>query len=301
MATIDPADLGVFLAIARQGSFRRAAAELGVTPSALSHSMRLLEERLGVRLFNRTTRSVALTEAGGRLFGRVNPAFRDIHDAIDELNLFRDRPFGTLRLNAPRLCARLVLMPLLTRFMAAYPDIRVELAVSDALVDIVADGFDAGIRFGENIAADMLTVPIGPRHAFAVVGSPGYFARHGTPQDPRELRDKPCIRFRFPGGGLYAWEFERGGEEVAVEVDGPLTLSEQDLMLEAALDGAGMAYLFEAQVRPHLASGTLVRVLEDWCPHYPGFYLYYPSRRQMPATLRSFIDYSRGAGSSRQD
>lgn len=158
MARIDPADLGVFLAIARHGSFRKAAAELGVTPSALSHSVRLVEERLGVRLFNRTTRSVALTEAGGRLFERVSPAFRDIDDAIDELNSFRDRPFGTLRLNAPRLCARIVLMPMITRFLEAYPDIRVELVVSDALVDIVAEGFDAGIRFGENIAADMITV-----------------------------------------------------------------------------------------------------------------------------------------------
>ncbi|GAB4070342.1 LysR family transcriptional regulator [Ancylobacter sonchi] len=295
MARIDPADLGVFLAIARHGSFRRAAAELGVTPSALSHSMRLVEERLGVRLLNRTTRSVALTEAGERLLGRVGPAFRDIDDAIDELNSFRDRPFGTLRLNAPRLCARLVLRSLLARFIAAYPDIRVELVVSDALVDIVAEGFDAGIRFGEAIAADMITVPIGPRHAFAVVGSPAFFARHGVPHDPRELRGKPCIRFRFLGGALYAWEFERGGEEIAVEVDGPLTLSEQDLMLEAALDGVGMAYLFEAQARPHLASGALVRVLEEWCPHYPGFYLYYPSRRQMPASLRAFIDFSRGA------
>ncbi|MBS7541679.1 LysR family transcriptional regulator [Ancylobacter oerskovii] len=294
MSRIDPADLGVFLAIARHGSFRRAASELGVTPSALSHSMRLVEERLGVRLFNRTTRSVALTEAGGRLLARIGPAFRDIDDAIDELNSFRDRPAGTLRLNMPRLCARLVLMPLLARFMAAYPDIRVELVISDALVDIVGEGFDAGIRFGESIAADMITVPIGPRHAFAVVATPDYFARHGVPQDPRELRGKPCIRFRFLGGALYAWEFERGGEEISVEVDGPLTLSEQDLMLEAALDGLGMAYLFEEQVRAHLASGALVRVLEDWCPHYPGFYLYYPSRRQMPAPLRAFIDFSRG-------
>lgn len=298
MARVAPADLGVFLAIARHGSFRKAAAELGVTPSALSHSLRLIEERLGVRLFNRTTRSVALTEAGGRLYGRVSPAFRDIDDAIDELNSFRDRPFGTLRLNVPRICARIVLMPLLSRFIVAYPDIRVELVVDDALVDIVAEGFDAGIRFGESIAADMITVPIGPRHAFAVVGSPDYIARHGTPADPRDLSRFPCIRLRFAHGAIYAWEFERGGIEVNVEVDGPLTLSEQDLMLDAALDGAGLAYLFEGQVRAHLDSGALMRVLEDWCPYYPGFYLYYPSRRQMPSPLRAFIDFSRGASSS---
>lgn len=293
MARIDPADLAVFLAIARQGSFRRAASELGVTPSALSHSLRLLEERIGIRLINRTTRSLALTDAGTRLFARINPAFLDIHDAIDELNRFRDTPFGTLRLNVPRICARIVLMPMVSRFLAAFPDIRIELVVNDALVDVVAEGFDAGIRFGESIAADMIAVPIGPRLSFAVVGTPDYFARHGKPATPRDLAGKPCIRYRFMNGTLYEWEFERGGEEIAVAVDGPLTLSEQDVMLDAALAGTGMAYLFEEQVRPHIAGGALLRVLEDWCPFYPGFYLYYPSRRQMPLALRAFIDFAR--------
>lgn len=295
MARIDPADLSVFLAIARQGSFRRAAAELGVTPSALSHSLRLVEERIGIRLINRTTRSLALTDAGARLFARINPAFLDINDAIDELNRFRDTPFGTLRLNVPRICARFVLLPIVTRFLAAFPDIQLEIVVNDALVDVVAEGFDAGIRFGESIAADMIAVPIGPRLSFAVVGTQGYFARHGKPVTPRDLAGKPCIRYRFMSGTLYDWEFERGGEEIAVAVDGPLTLSEQDVMVDAALAGAGMAYLFEEQVRGHIASGALVRVLEDWCPYYPGFYLYYPSRRQMPSALRAFIDFARAA------
>lgn len=293
MARIDPADLSVFLAIARQGSFRRAAAELGVTPSALSHSLRLVEERIGIRLINRTTRSLALTDAGARLFARINPAFLDINDAIDELNRFRDTPFGTLRLNVPRICARFVLMPIVTRFLATFPDIQLELVVNDALVDVVAEGFDAGIRFGESIAADMIAVPVGPRLSFAVVATPEYFARHGRPVTPRDLAGKPCIRYRFMGGTLYDWEFERGGEEIAVAVDGPLTLSEQDVMLDAALAGTGMAYLFEEQVRSHVAGGALVRVLEDWCPYYPGFYLYYPSRRQMPSALRAFIDFAR--------
>jgi DNA-binding transcriptional LysR family regulator len=293
MARIDPADLSVFLAIARQGSFRRAAAELGVTPSALSHSLRIVEERIGIRLINRTTRSLALTEAGARLFARINPAFLDIGDAIDELNRFRDTPFGTLRLNVSRICARFVLMPIVTRFLAAFPDIQVELVVNDALVDVVAEGFDAGIRFGESIAADMIAVPVGPRLSFAVVGTPDYFESHGKPITPRDLTGRPCIRYRFLGGTLYDWEFERGGEEITVAVDGPLTLSEQDVMVDAALAGVGMAYLFEEQARSHIASGALVRVLEDWCPYYPGFYLYYPSRRQMPSALRAFIDFAR--------
>lgn len=293
MARIDPADLSVFLAIARQGSFRRAAAELGVTPSALSHSLRIVEERIGIRLINRTTRSLALSDAGARLFARINPAFLDIGDAIDELNRFRDTPFGTLRLNVSRICARFVLMPIVTRFLAAFPDIQVELVVNDALVDVVAEGFDAGIRFGESIAADMIAVPVGPRLSFAVVGTPDYFERHGKPITPRDLTGRPCIRYRFLGGTLYDWEFERGGEEITVAVDGPLTLSEQDVMVDAALAGVGMAYLFEEQVRSHIASGALVRVLEDWCPYYPGFYLYYPSRRQMPSALRAFIDFAR--------
>ncbi|MFD2265194.1 LysR family transcriptional regulator [Lacibacterium aquatile] len=293
MQRIDTADLAVFLAVARHRSFRAAAVELGVTPSALSHAVRAMEERLGLRLFNRTTRSVALTEVGERLHQRVAPAFRDIGDALDDLNNFRATPVGTLRLNAPRIAATLVLLPLITRFRASFPEIRVELAAEDMLVDVVAGGFDAGVRFGERIAADMIAVPLGPRHRFAVVARPDYFERHPRPVTPHDLAHHECIRFRFQNGSLYRWEFERGGIELDVEVDGPLTLSDQELMLEAALAGSGIAYVFEAQVTEHLAAGRLERVLEDWCPFYPGFFLYYPSRRQLPAPLRAFIDFTR--------
>jgi DNA-binding transcriptional LysR family regulator len=295
MQPIGPTDLAAFLAIARHRSFRKAADAMGVTPSALSHALRGTEERVGVRLLNRTTRSVALTEAGERLFARINPAFRDIQDAIEDLNSFRHRPAGTLRFNAARVACHLVLLPILARFMAEYPDIRVEVVSDNALSDVVGQGFDAGIRFGEAIAADMIAAPIGPRVRFAVVGSPGLLAQHGTPRSPHDLRQIPCIRYRFLSGVLYRWEFERGGDEVEVEVDGPLTVSDQDLMVGPALDGAGLAYVFEAQVQQHLAAGRLVRVLADWCPFYPGFFLYYPSRRQLPAALRAFVDHVRAS------
>ncbi|MGD9836499.1 MAG: LysR family transcriptional regulator [Afipia sp.] len=293
MARIDSSDLAGFLAIARHHSFKAASVELGVTPSALSHALRTVEERLGLRLLNRTTRSVALTEAGERLFSRVSPAFRDIEDALEDLNTFRGKPAGTLRINSARQSARLVLLPLITKFLKAYPDIRVDLVINDALVDVVSAGFDAGVRFGETIAADMIAVPIGPRHRFAVVGSPGYFKTHKAPVTPHDLSKLPCIRYRFSSGAMYRWEFERGGFELDIEVDGPLTLGDQDLMLEAALDGAGLAYVFEAQAEQLIARRKLVRVLADWCPAYPGFFLYYPSRRQVPAALRAFIDHSR--------
>ncbi|OQW61385.1 MAG: transcriptional regulator [Proteobacteria bacterium SG_bin9] len=292
---INPADLTTFLAIARHKSFRAAAAELGVTASALSHSLRNIEERLDVRLFNRTTRSVALTEAGERLFTRITPAFRDITDALDDLNTFRGKPVGTLRFNSAKQSAQLVLLPIVTQFLRAYPDIKIELTTDDALVDMVSGGYDAGVRFGETIAADMIAVPIGPRHRFAVVGSPGYFKDRKKPVTPHDLSKLPCIRFRFASGNFYRWEFERGGMEVEIEADGPLTLTDQDLMLQAALDGTGLAYVFEQQAKELIKQKKLVRVLEDWCPAYPGFFLYYPSRRQLPAALRAFIDFAREA------
>lgn len=291
MKRIDPAALTPFLAIATHRSFRKAAVELGVSPSALSHALHGIEDRLGVRLVNRTTRSVALTEAGERLFARIRPAFRDISDALDDLNAFRGQPMGTLRINAARQSSQLALLPIVTRFLRAYPDVRVEVRVDDALSDIVSEGFDAGVRFGESIAADMLAVPLGPRQRSAVVASPEYFSRHAMPGTPHELRELPCIRFRFLSGVLYRWEFERGSEEVLIEVDGPLTLSDQSLMVDAALAGVGLAYVFEAQVSTLLEQGRLVRVLEDWCPSYPGFFLYYPSRRQLPTALRAFVDF----------
>lgn len=295
MSRIGPADLATFLAIARHRSFRNAAIELGVSASALSHALRGMEERLDLRLVNRTTRSVALTEAGERLFARVSPAFQDIDDALEDLNSFRGKPAGTLRFNAARQSAQLVLMPIVARFLKAYPEISIEVAVNDGLIDMVSAGFDAGIRFGETVAADMIAVPVGPRQRSAVVASPAFFKHHRPPQTPHALKDLPCIRYRFWGGALYRWEFERGGVEVDIDVTGPLTLNDQDLMVDAALDGVGLAYVFEAQVEQLIAKRKLVRVLADWCPAYPGFFMYYPSRRQLPAALRAFVDFLRAS------
>ncbi|WP_077966884.1 LysR family transcriptional regulator [Ensifer adhaerens] len=293
MRTISPSDLSSFLALARHRSFRRAADEIGCTPSALSHALKALEERLDLRLFNRTTRSVALTEAGERLLARVAPAFRDIEDALDDLNNFRGAPVGRLRLNAARTSARMVLLPLVARFLESHPKVNIEIVVDNDVVDMVSEGFDAGIRFGEIIAQDMIAVPVGPRQRTAIVATPAFFERHARPTSPDHLKALPCIGLRFGSGRLYAWEFERGGVEVQVEVTGPLVVDDQDLMIDAALLGAGVAFTFEDQVRSLIDEGKLVRVLEDWCPYYGGLYLYYPSRRQMPAALRAFVDFAR--------
>ena len=291
---IDPSDLATFLAIARHRSFRAASVELGVSASALSHALRNIEERLDLRLINRTTRSVALTEAGERLFSRISPAFHDIGDALEDLNTFPRQTGGHLAASTPaRQSTQLVLLPVVTRFLQAFPDVNVEIVVNDALVDMVSAGFDAGVRFGETIAADMIAVPIGPRHRFAVVGSPGYFKAHKPPVTPHDLKGMPCIRYRFTSGAFYRWEFERGGIELDIDVEGPLTLNDQDLMVDAALEGTGLAFVFEAQVEQLIARRKLVRVLADWCPAYPGFFLYYPSRRQLPAALRAFVDFAK--------
>lgn len=297
MRTISPSDLSPFLALARHRSFRRAADEIGCTPSALSHALKALEERLDLRLFNRTTRSVALTEAGERLLVRVAPAFRDIEDALDDLNELRGTPVGRLRLNAARASAKMVLLPVVARFLETHPKISIEIVVDNDLVDMVSEGFDAGIRFGEVIAQDMIAIPIGPRQRTAIVASAAFFERYAKPTTPDHLHDLPCIGLRFGSGRLYAWEFERGGVELSVEVDGALVVDDQDMMVDAALLGTGVAYTFEDQVRTHLEQQRLVRVLEDWCPYYGGFYLYYPSRRQMPATLRAFVDFVKASAS----
>jgi len=293
MRGIKPADLMTFLAVAKQLSFSRAARDLGVTPSALSHTIRGIEERLGVRLLNRTTRSVALTEAGERLVSRIGPAFRDIDDALDDLNVSQGRVAGKLRISIGLVAARIALLPVVTRFLARYPDVEVEIVSDDALVDVVAEGFDVGVRFGEVIAGDMIAVPLVPRMRSAVVATPAFFAAHGKPNAPQDLRGMPCIRQRFPSGAMYHWEFERGGIELVLEVDGPLVLREMSLCALAALDGAGMAFVFEKLVEEDIAAGRLVRVLEDWCPYHPGMFLYYPGRRQLPAVLKAFIDFVR--------
>src|SRR5262245_4347867 len=291
MNAIDPSDLSVFLAIARHRSFRRAAVELGVSASALSHSMRTIEERLGLRLFNRTTRSVALTEAGEHLQARIDPAFRDIHAAIEDLNTFRGKPTGNLRLNSSRIAAKLVLLPLVGRFLRAYPDVRVNLVIDDGLVDIVSEGFDAGVRLGESLAADMIASPIGPRQRMAVVGSPAFFRRFEAPRTPQDLLGLPCIRYQFRSGENYRWEFERAGQEVSIDVRGPLTLLDVDLMLDAALDGLGLAYVFESAAEGLVARRRLVRVLDDWCAPFSGYCLYYPNRRHHPAAFAAFLSF----------
>ena len=293
MKSPSAADLSVFLCTAQQLNFSKAAIELGLTPSALSHSVKALENRLGVRLFNRTTRSVALTEAGERLYARLKPAFRDIDDALEDLNHFRDKPSGNLRITSGRQACELVLLPIASEFLLAYPDIRLEVVESDALLDIVASGFDAGVRFGDRLEADMVSLPIGPPLRSVVVGSPVFFQRHVAPQKPEDLHDLPCIRHRFPSGSMYRWEFEHGGIAQDIEVNGPLTLGDVSLMVGPALQGLGLAYVFENMVSEHLTSGRLIEVLADWCPYYPGLHLYYPSRRHVPAPLKAFIDFVR--------
>jgi DNA-binding transcriptional LysR family regulator len=279
--------------VANHLNFSRAAVDLGLTPSALSHAVRTLENRLGVRLFNRTTRSVGLTEAGERLFARLKPAFRDIDDALEDLNHFRDKPSGNLRITAGRQAAELVLLPLASRFLDAYPDVKLEIVTDDALVDVVAQGFDAGVRFGIRLEADMVSLPIGGTLRSVVVGSAEFFRKHPVPQKPEDLHGLPCIRHRFPSGTVYRWEFERGGITQEIEIDGPLTLGDVSLMVAPALQGVGMAYVFEDMVKAQIADGSLVQVLGDWCPYYPGLHLYYPSRRHVPAALKAFIEFAR--------
>ena len=293
MSLASLADLQSFAAVARLRSFRKAAAELGVSPSALSHALRGLEARLGVRLLNRTTRSVSPTEAGQRLLARLSPTLRELDDALDEINSFRDSPVGTLRLNVPRAAAEYVLAPLTTRFLLDNPGLRLEIVADDNLIDIVAAGFDAGVRFGERLAQDMIAVPLGPPQRFVVVGSPAYLAEHGIPRTPQQLSEHRCIRIRFPNGSIYRWEFSRGNEKLEVEVDGPLDVGEMPLMVRAAEDGLGLAYVYEQAAATALAAGRLVTVLDDWRPPEPGFFLYYPSRRLLPADLRAFIELLR--------
>ena len=283
--------LEVFLAVARLGSFRRAAVEREVTPSALSHLMRGLEENLGVRLFHRTSRSVALTEAGRVLLERIGPSLDDVGQALDDVSNLRDRPAGLLRINVPRIVAELVFEPVVARFLHAYPEIRLEVVTSDGLVDIVSEGFDAGIRRDRRLAPGMVAVPVGPARRFAVVGAPSYMAGRALPRTPADLHAHACIERCFPSGSRYAWEFAKGGEVVEVEVSGPLVVDDTRLMLRAALDGVGLAFMFEEFVVEHLKAGRLSRFLEDWCPPSPRFFLFYPGRRQVPPPLQVLIDF----------
>ena len=286
-------ELTAFAAVARLRSFRRAAVERGVSASALSHALRALEERLGVRLLNRTTRSVTPTQAGQQLLARLEPAMREITDALLDLSTLQHEPAGTLRLNVPRPAARLLLAPMLARFVARYPRVQVEVVSDDGMIDIVRDGFDAGIRFGEHVAADMIAVPVGAPQPFVVVASPAYLAMHGAPGTPRDLLAHACIGRRFPSGRQYAWEFGREEDAVSIAVDGSLVFDDDELMLRAARDGAGLAYVYEADARADIASGRLACVLERCLPPPSRYFLYYPGRRQMPPMLRAFVDMLR--------
>ena len=286
-------ELHAFAAVAKARSFRRAAVALGISPSALSHTLRGLETRLGVRLLHRTTRSVAPTEAGERLLDRLAPALGEIASAVEAVNDYRDSPVGTLRINAPRAACDWVLAPILPRFLAENPGVRVELIADDGLVDIVALGFDAGVRFGESLQQDMVAVPVGPPQRFIVVAAPSHLSGHGSPTDPHELIDHSCIRQRFPGGGFHRWAFARAGRHVEIQVDGPLALNDMRQMVQAAEQGLGFAYVYTQYAQDALNSGRLVSVLDDWRPAEAGFFLYYPSHRLVPAPLRAFIDLAR--------
>lgn len=274
MRGLEYAELDVFLAVARERSFRRAADALAISPSAVSHTIRALEERLGARLVNRTTRSVSLTEAGRHLEQRLAPAFADIKGAVEAIATGGDRPGGLLRLTVPRVAAQMVLAPVLGRFLAAYPGIRLDVTVDDALVDSVADGFDAGIRLAEQVRRDMEAMPIGDAMRGVVVGSPAYLAANGAPASPHDLHRFRWLNYRQPfSGRLLPWEFERDGEVVALSLDGPLTSNDTDMLIAAALDGVGLAHLTEATIADLLADGRLVRVLDDWCPPFDGWRL----------------------------
>ena len=274
-------DLQAFVTVAREGSFTRAAAQLGVSQSALSHTIRGLEARLGIRLLTRTTRSVAPTEAGERLLDTVAPRFEEIEAELAALSELRDKPAGKIRISAAEHAASSVLWPKLAAFLPDYPDIQVEIAINYGLIDIVAERFDAGVRLGDQVAKDMIAVRIAPDLKMAVVAAPAYFARRPPPTTPQDLAAHDCINLRLPTyGGLYAWEFAKDGHQVNVRVEGQLVLNSSAPILRAALAGFGLAYIPEDMAAEHLAAGRLQRVLEEWCPAFPGYHLYYPSRRQ---------------------
>jgi DNA-binding transcriptional LysR family regulator len=290
-------DLLAFLAVAREGSFTKAAAKLGVSQSALSHTMRELETRLGVRLLSRTTRSVAPTEAGERLLHSLGPRFDEIDAELVAVSELRERPAGSIRITATEYALDTILWPKLVKFLRQYPDIKVEVFIDNGLTDIVAQRFDAGVRAGEQVAKDMIAVRIGPDMRMAVVGAPSYLKKHPAPEKPQDLIGHSCINLRLlTHGGLYAWEFEKAGRELKVRVDGQLTFNGTFQMLNAALAGFGLAYVPEDLSRPHITNGRLKRVLADWCPPYSGYHFYYPSRRQPSAAFTLLVEALRHRG-----
>ena len=287
----DLVDLNAFLAVAEERSFTRAAARLGLAQSTLSHTVTRLEQRLGVRLLARTTRSVAPTEAGEALVRSLVPAFETIQRQLEEIGELRSKPAGTLRITAPTHAAQTILLPAALRIMARYPEIHIEISVDSGLRDIVEGRFDAGIRIGEQVAQDMVAIRIGPDLRMAVAGSPDYLRRHGIPQAPQDLAGHNCLNLRFTtSGGLYAWELERDGRELNVRVDGQFVCNDARLLVDAAVAGNGLAFVVEDHIAAHVASGALVRVMEDWCPPFPGYHLYYPSRRQVRPAFAILIE-----------
>jgi len=292
MAEADIADLDAFVAVARARGFRAAATIRGVSPSSLSEALRRLEARLGVRLLNRTTRSVTPTEAGERLLERLVPALGEVGAALDAVNNFRDSPTGTLRLNVATVVASVILPSLVPRFLAQHPGIVLEVTADDTFIDVLAAGFDAGVRYGERLERDMIALPIGPREQrFVTAGAPSYFAVHGRPAHPRDVLDHACIRHRFASGATHSWEFERGGEVIKVVPQGPLIATSGNLEIGAAIEGLGMIRTFDGFVADAVARGQLELVLDDWSPPFPGPYLYYASRRHMPGPLRAFVKF----------
>jgi DNA-binding transcriptional LysR family regulator len=290
MRTTDLSELAAFDAVARHRSFRRAGEERGVTASAISHAVSNLEARVGIRLLNRTTRSVSLTDAGAMLLAQLSPAFGDIGSALDGLNQFRDTPFGKVRINAPNSVAPFVFRSVMGPLIADNPSLELEIVATDRLVDIVDEGFDAGIRLGESLREGMTAVKIKPRLRFAVVGSPAYFERHPLPKSPDDLRSHVCFRNIYPSGTAYPWEFSRAGKTVEFEPTGPLSLDDHELMVEAALAGVGLGYVWEERARPHVADGRLIECMASWSAPMEWLYLYYPTRKYMSAGLRAVID-----------
>jgi DNA-binding transcriptional LysR family regulator len=287
----DFSDIAAFIAVAEEGSFTRAAAKLGLSQSALSYAVRMLEQRLETRLISRTTRSLSLTDAGERFFQTLKPALESINNQIDTLKTLHNLPAGNLRITTFKHAAQTVLFPALSAFMAEYPDITVEIDVNEGLADIVAERFDAGIRFGEQVEKDMVAVRVGPDIRMAVVATPDYFARYAPPQTPRELGEHRCIRYRQKtAGGLFAWEFRKGESALDVKVDGALIVNDSNMLEDAALKGLGLVYIYESQIVEHVAEGRLVRVLEDWCEPLPGYHLYYPSRKQHTPAFSLLLD-----------
>lgn len=290
-------DLMAFLAVAEEKSFTRAAAKLGTSQSALSHTVRRLETNLGIRLLMRTTRSVAPTEAGDRLVETLRPAFNDIDAKLTVLSALRDKPAGTIRLTTSQHAAETILWPAIEKMLPAYPDLKVELSIDAALTNIVTERFDGGVRLGEQLAKDMIAVRISPNMRMAVVGAPAYFAGHPKPKTPHDLTQHRCINLRLPTlGGLYAWEFDKDGRELRVRVEGPLIFNEMRLVMTAALAGAGLAMVLEDHAKAHLRDGRLVRVLSDWCGPFPGYHLYYASRRQISPAFALLVEALRYRG-----